>query len=128
MLPERIENDRVALYWDDAEALVRDTDLGVGLKPGSGLGLSDDWWVGRVDSLAVDHTGYGVDDTLIGLTHKVRGVVRERLADGDYDQRSLPVLLRLWMADQTQRLGALLQQEARLYEWSYDEMCEPEHV
>jgi hypothetical protein len=121
MVPERIDVDRVMLGWNDANALVSGQDIDVGLSPGSGPSLSQDWWSARVDSLDIEHTGYGVDDTLVELTRKVRGAVRERLAEGDYDQASLPVILRLWMADQEQRLRTVLEEEARLYDPDYED-------
>ena len=94
----------------------------VGLTPGSGLSLTNDWWTASLPALGVEHTDYGTDAALMGLAHQVRAEINERLADPAPDE-DLALLLRLWMASEDGRLGTLLNQSARLIDWDYGEMC-----
>ena len=94
----------------------------VGLTPGSGLSLMNDWWTASLPALGIEHTDYGIDAALMGLTHLVRAEINERLADPAPDE-DLALLLRLWMASEDGRLGTLLNQSARLIDWDYGEMC-----
>jgi hypothetical protein len=95
----------------------------VGLTPGSGLSLLDDWWTASLPALGIEHTDYGTDAALMGLTHQVRAEINERLADPAPDE-DLALLLRLWLASEDGRLGSLLNQSARLIDWDYGEICD----
>ena len=107
---------------DVVERLAATANPVVGLTPGSGLSLIDDWWTASLPALGTEHTDYGTDAALMGLTHQVRAEINERLADPAPDE-DLALLLRLWMASEDGRLGTLLNQSARLIDWDYDEMC-----
>jgi hypothetical protein len=103
------------------ERLAASANPVVGLTPGSGLSLIDDWWTASLPALGIEHTDYGSDAALIGLVSKVRAEVKERLADPAPDE-DLTLLLRLWLASEDGRLGTLLNQSARLIDWDYEEM------
>ena len=94
----------------------------VGLTPGSGLSLIDDWWTASLPALGIENTDYGTDAALMGLVSKVRAEVNERLADPAPDE-DLALLLRLWLASEDGNLGTLLDQSSRLIDWDYEEMC-----
>ena len=91
----------------------------VGLTPGSGLSLMNDWWTASLPALGIEHTDYGTDAALMGLAHQVRAEISERLADSAPDE-DLALLLRLWMASEGGRLGTLLDESARLIEWDHE--------
>jgi hypothetical protein len=107
---------------DVVERLAATANPVVGLTPGSGLSLMNDWWTASLPALGIEHTDYGTDAALMGLTHQVRAETYERLADPAPDE-DLALLLRLWMASEDGRLGTLLNQSARLIDWDYGEMC-----
>ncbi len=87
------------------------------LTPGSGLNLTSDWWTASFEPFGICRTDYGVDAALIELTYDVRDALAEPLPDDN------PLLLmRLWLADETQQLGRLLEGSNRLIGWDYDEM------
>jgi len=107
---------------DVMERLAETANPVVGLEPGSGLSLNDDWWTASLPALDIEHTDYGTDAALIGLMSKVRAEVKERLADPAPDE-NLALLLRLWLANEDGELGTLLNESARLIDWDYKEMC-----
>ena len=104
---------------DVVERLAATANPVVGLTPGSGLSLINDWWTASLPALGIEHTDYGTDAALMGLAHQVRAEINERLADPAPDD-DLALLLRLWMASEDGRLGALLNQSARLIEWDHE--------
>ena len=107
---------------DVVERLAATANPVVGLTPGSGLSLMNDWWTASLPALGIEHTDYGTDAALMGLASKVRFEVNERLADPAPDE-DLALLLRLWLASEDGQLGTLLNQSARLIDWDYGEMC-----
>jgi len=107
---------------DVVERLAATANPVVGLTPGSGLSLIDDWWTASLPALGIEHTGYGTDAALMGLAHQVRAEISERLADPAPDE-DLALLLRLWLASEDGELETLLNQSVRLIDWDYEEMC-----
>ena len=107
---------------DVVERLAATVNPVVGLTPGSGLSLMNDWWTASLPALGIEHTDYGTDAALIGLMSKVRAEVKERLADPAPDE-NLALLLCLWLASDGGELGALLNQSVRLVDWDHEEMC-----
>ncbi len=109
------------------DELLADVEVPVGLMPGSGLNLTRDWWTVSFEPFGLTRTDYGVDAALIGLTYDVRDALAERLAEPLPDDNPL-LLMRLWLADETQQLGRLLEGSSRLIGWDYDEMCAAERA
>ena len=107
---------------DVVERLAASANPVVGLTPGSGLSLMNDWWTASLPALGIEHTDSGTDAALMGLAHQVRAEINERLADPAPDE-DLALLLRLWMASEDGQLGTLLNRSALLIDWNYEEMC-----
>ena len=107
---------------DVVERLAATANPVVGLTPGSGLSLMNDWWTASLPALGIEHTDYGTDAALMGLTHQVRAEINDRLADPAPDE-DLALLLQLWIASEDGRLGSLLNRSALLIDWNYEEMC-----
>ena len=106
---------------DVVERLAATANPVVGLTPGSGLSLIDDWWTASLPALGIEHTDYGTDAALMGLASKVRFEVNERLADPAPDD-DLAMLVGLWLASEDGQLRTLLDESARLIEWDHEEM------
>jgi hypothetical protein len=104
---------------DVVERLAATANPVVGLTPGSGLSLIDDWWTASLPALGIEHTDYGTDAALMGLTHQVRAETNDRLANPAPDD-DLALLLRLWLASEDGRLGTLLDESAQLIEWDHE--------
>ena len=104
---------------DVVERLAATANPVIGLSPGSGLSLMNDWWTASLPALGIEHTDYGTDAALTGLTHQVRAEINERLADPAPDD-DLALLLRLWLASEDGRLETLLDDSARLIEWDHE--------
>jgi len=104
------------------DELLADVEVPVGLTPGSGLNLTSDWWTASFEPFGLERTDYGVDAALIGLTFDVRDALIERVANPQSDDDPL-LLMRLWLANEEQQLGRLLERSIRLANWDYEEMC-----
>ena len=104
---------------DVVERLAATVNPVVGLTPGSGLSLMNDWWTASLPALGIEHTDYGTDAALMGLAHQVRAEINERLANPPPDD-DLALLLRLWLASEDGRLETLLDDSARLIEWDHE--------
>ncbi len=104
------------------DELLADVEVPVGLTPGSGLNLTSDWWTASFEPFGLERTDYGVDAALIGLTFDVRDALIERVANPQSDDDPL-LLMRLWLANEEQQLGRLLERSIRLTNWDYEEMC-----
>ncbi len=109
------------------DELLASVEVPVALTPESGLNLTSDWWTASFEPFGICRTDYGVDAALIGLTYDVRDALTERLAEPLPDDNPL-LLMRLWLADETQQLGRLLEGSNRLIGWDYDEMCAAERA
>ena len=104
---------------DVVERLAATVNPVVGLTPGSGLSLMNDWWTASLPALGIEHTDYGTDAALMGLGNHVRAEINERLANPAPDD-DLALLLRLWLASEDGRLETLLDDSARLIEWDHE--------
>jgi hypothetical protein len=60
---------------DVVERLAVTANPVVGLTPGSGLSLINDWWTASLPALDLENTDYGTDAALMGLVSKVRAEI-----------------------------------------------------
>ena len=103
----------VSLPAGELGALLERVPLVVELAPGSGHAVVGDWWGATLDALAIGAAGLGIDATLDELTTAVRAELRRRIED-DGPDAALPLVLRLWVAEQRGILRETLEASARV--------------
>jgi len=122
MLPRRQGPHTAVVSLDDLHVMLDGIVPAVELHPASGLSFTADYWVALLPELGLEHVDLGVDAALIGLANRAVEIARDRLRDGDYDENALPLLLRLWLANETGATGPLLESAARLHAWAHEGM------
>src|SRR4051812_33538236 len=105
--------EMVVLPAKQLDSLLDHVEIQVDVVPGSGLGVGTHWWAATLDVLNVGAVGLGIENALDELTVAVRDEIRSRSAETISGQE-VPVLLRLWIADERGQLRNLLDSCIRL--------------
>lgn len=109
-----------ALSAADLAQLFSDVRVRIEAYPASGTSVFHDYWVAVFEDLRVEQCDVGLDAAIIGLASQVSNRVEILLSGPSEERRDhLPLLLRLWAADQDGSLGSLLQRSTVLVGWEY---------
>lgn len=121
-IEKRPDGDRVELHGTDFTRLLEGVEFEVRVTPLTlNKSLTIDRWVAVLPDLDASCEDIGVDAALIGLVEKVSACVTELIAEDSPERRDLlPLLLKLWYADQQSRLGKVLEAASVLVDWEYE--------